>query len=146
LQVKESASPEVIRGAYRQLAQKYHPDKFAGGREDAEKVMRIINSAYAVLSNPYKRAEYDELLAARRTDKSATPNQTSDDPFGKPRQTESSPVADPLRSRFGFGRKFWKAGSISFLLVTLVLTISVFADESPAKEIDPFAIILLGGL
>lgn len=56
LGVKRDASPEEIKRAFRELAQKYHPDKPGG---DAEK-FKEINEAYQVLSDPEKRKMYDQ--------------------------------------------------------------------------------------
>jgi len=65
LQVREDADIEVIKGAYRFLAQKYHPDKYPD-KEAAEKILKVINKAYSVLSDPVKRAEYDAFLWQQR--------------------------------------------------------------------------------
>lgn len=67
LQVKENASDEVIKGAYRYLSQKWHPDKNPNNREEAEKVLKLINQAYAVLSDPKKRKEHDEWVKVQRS-------------------------------------------------------------------------------
>jgi len=58
LGVSKDASQADIKKAYRNLARKYHPDRNPGNREAAER-MKEINEAYAVLSNPEKRQEYD---------------------------------------------------------------------------------------
>ena len=62
LQVTQNASIEVIRAAYKSLAQKWHPDKHPNNKEYAERIMQIINEAYAVLSDPTKRKEHDEWI------------------------------------------------------------------------------------
>ncbi len=62
LQVTEEASIEVIKGAYKHLTQKYHPDKNLDDRERCEKITRIINEAYRVLSDPVLRKEHDEWI------------------------------------------------------------------------------------
>lgn len=62
LEVSPSASEEVIRGAYRTLVKKYHPDVYIGDKTSAEQIMKDINEAYEVLSNPEKRQRYDEFL------------------------------------------------------------------------------------
>ena len=63
LEVDKNASQEVIEKAYKTLAKKYHPDLQQGQnkQEYAEK-MKIINDAYDVLSDNYKRTQYDEQL------------------------------------------------------------------------------------
>ena|SRR5437660_6588855 len=66
LQVSSTATPEVIRAAYRTLIEKYHPDKNPENRRSmAEEISRQLNQAYAVLSNPQKRREYDRHLHPR---------------------------------------------------------------------------------
>lgn len=62
LQVHPRAEPEVIQAAYRGLARKYHPDA-TGGADDA--AMQELNEAYAVLSDPQKRASYDRDYTVR---------------------------------------------------------------------------------
>lgn len=66
LQVTEFASPEIIRAAYLALAKKYHPDVCSDDPKTAEK-MKIINTAYAVLSDPDKRNRYDLMLRSQRS-------------------------------------------------------------------------------
>ena len=58
LEVSKNASPEVIEKAYKTLVKKYHPD-VAKDKEQAEKMMKKLNSAYEILSNPDSKAEYD---------------------------------------------------------------------------------------
>jgi DnaJ-class molecular chaperone len=60
LEVDQSASPKQIKDAYRKLAFKYHPDRNSKNPAAAEK-MKGLNEAYAVLSDPVKRREYDTL-------------------------------------------------------------------------------------
>jgi len=57
LGVKKNASQEEIKGAYRALALKYHPDR--NKNKDAEEHFKEINEAYAVLSDSQKRQQYD---------------------------------------------------------------------------------------
>ena len=60
LEVGKEASPQKIKEAYRRLAFQYHPDRNRGNPSAVEK-MKEINEAYAVLSDPKKRKDYDTL-------------------------------------------------------------------------------------
>jgi DnaJ-class molecular chaperone len=62
LQIKDSASIEVIKGAYKHLSHKFHPDRNPDEREKAEKVMKMLNEAHRVLSNPELRKEHDACM------------------------------------------------------------------------------------
>ncbi len=57
LGIDRNATEEKIKGAFRKLAFKYHPDR---NRENgAEEKFKEINEAHEVLSDPEKRASYD---------------------------------------------------------------------------------------
>jgi molecular chaperone DnaJ len=60
LGVKEKASPDEIKKAYRNLAKKYHPDANPGDKAAGER-FKDISAAYEVLSDPKKRKQYDQL-------------------------------------------------------------------------------------
>lgn len=61
LKTARNAPDEVIRAAYRALSQKYHPDK--NPRPDAARIMAILNTSYAVLSDEVQRRRHDEWIA-----------------------------------------------------------------------------------
>lgn len=54
------ADAAVLKSSYRKLAMKFHPDQ-NGGCPDAETKFKEVNEAYAVLSDPQKRAAYDRF-------------------------------------------------------------------------------------
>ncbi len=60
LGVSKGASEDEIKKAYRQLAKKYHPDMNPGDK-NAEAKFKEASEAYAVLSDPEKRKQYDQF-------------------------------------------------------------------------------------
>jgi DnaJ-class molecular chaperone len=58
LGLTNKASIEDIKKAYRSLAKKWHPDK-NGGSKEAEDKFKSISDAYAILSDPTKKQQYD---------------------------------------------------------------------------------------
>ena len=60
LGVKRDASADELKKAFRHLARKYHPDLNKGSKE-AEEKFKELNEAYQVLSDPQKKAQYDQV-------------------------------------------------------------------------------------
>ncbi|MFA7342874.1 MAG: J domain-containing protein [Terrimicrobiaceae bacterium] len=62
LGVSKTAGADEIKGAFRKLARKFHPDT-AKNKKEAEEKFKEINEAYEVLGDPEKRKQYDEYGA-----------------------------------------------------------------------------------
>src|SRR3954451_7503372 len=60
LGVPKNASDEEIKKAYRKMAMKHHPDRNQGEDKGAEAKFKEAKEAYEMLSNPEKRAAYDQ--------------------------------------------------------------------------------------
>jgi len=90
LGVPRSASGEDLKSAFRKLARQYHPD--VSDSADAEERFKEANEAYAVLSDPEKRAAYDRFGHAGVRGVGGAPDFTVDFDF-----------ADIFGDLFGFG-------------------------------------------
>lgn len=115
LKVARGAPPEVVRAAYKALSQKYHPDKNPGDAK-AARIMAILNSAYGSLSDPVRRREHDEWIAAEEWEiawlESTQADESRDQEHNPPRAAwEPAPpapgaavgVASPVRRWLGLG-------------------------------------------
>lgn len=108
LQVKDNASQEVIKGAYRYLSQKWHPDKNPDNREDSERVLKSINQAYSVLSNPDKRRAHDEWINKQKSEadfKSRGPKGRSHSRAPPPAPRSPGPPPIPPRTQYSSVRQ-----------------------------------------
>ena len=65
LGIERTATPEEIKRAYRKLARKFHPD--VSKEADAEARFKDVSEAYEALSDPEKRAAYDEIGRRRES-------------------------------------------------------------------------------
>jgi curved DNA-binding protein CbpA len=90
LQVDPSAEQEVIEAAWKRLRVKYHPDKNNSSLDSTLKA-QDINEAYAILSDPAKRVQYDYERAAYNT--------SYEDTYKNEEAEESRPYPDTERAR-----------------------------------------------
>jgi molecular chaperone DnaJ len=63
LGVSRSATPDEVKAAYRRLARQHHPDVNPGNPESEEK-FKEVSEAYQILSDPEKRARFDQFGTA----------------------------------------------------------------------------------
>ena len=80
LGVKQTASQEDIKQAFRRRAKRHHPDRNPNDRH-AHARFNLINEAYETLSDPGRRRTYDRSLAG---DATAHPRQTGTRPYAPP--------------------------------------------------------------
>jgi DnaJ family protein C protein 3 len=60
LGVAKTTSKRDIKKAYRKKAMEYHPDRYTGSKEQAQKKMADINQAWEVLGDDAKRKQFDD--------------------------------------------------------------------------------------
>lgn len=109
LKVNRNATDDDLKKAYRRLAMKWHPDKNPTNKKDAEAKFKQISEAYEVLSDPQKKAIYDQY--GEEGLKDMPPSGSSGFPFGNgsggngfnPRNAEDIFAEFFGSSPFGFG-------------------------------------------
>ncbi len=111
LGVKRDASNEDIKRAYRKLARKYHPD--VSKEADAEARFKEVSEAYEALSDPEKRAAYDQLGSGWRQGQDFRPPpgwEFHGHGFGTGRGDADTAFSDFFESLFGGGDPFADMG------------------------------------
>ncbi|KAJ4958154.1 hypothetical protein NE237_025265 [Protea cynaroides] len=114
LKLDRNATDEDLKKSYRKLAMKWHPDKNPNDKKEAEAKFKQISEAYEVLSDPQKRAVYDQY--GEEGLKGTTPHPgssggggfpfgggNSGDPMFNPRNAEDIFAEFFGNSPFGFG-------------------------------------------
>ena len=92
LGIKRTSSQEEIKKAFRKLASKFHPDRYSDNTKFAEDMMKNINVAYQVLSDPEKKDAYDKWLRGETSfNKSSRDFNSSSSGIRRASQTKSSP-------------------------------------------------------
>ncbi|XP_022976178.1 dnaJ homolog subfamily B member 4 [Cucurbita maxima] len=111
LKVNRNANDDDLKKAYRRLAMKWHPDKNPNSKKEAETKFKQISEAYEVLSDPQKKAIYDQY--GEEGLKDIPPPSSGSFPFGNgsgggssgfnPRNAEDIFAEFFGSSPFGFG-------------------------------------------
>jgi len=108
LGVDPSAGHEAVRAAYRRLAAQFHPDVNPSTREAAERRMKEINAAYAVI-----RMTRRQRLYAQRRQRAAESAQVNDpyDPMSGPADPPPPPMSgDDHIAQERFRRRYMEPG------------------------------------
>lgn len=85
LKVTRDAPISVIRAAYKALCQTFHPDKFQGSNEEAERIIKLVNASYAVLIDPVKRNAHNAWI---REQEANAKRQSNNAPFDETEQQD----------------------------------------------------------
>lgn len=97
LGINSSSTPEEIKKAYRVLASKHHPDKNNGSKQ-SEEMMKKINEAYSILTDPSKKVDTSDFGDfGFRSNKSQNQQNDMDDIF---REFFKDSYSDAFASNF----------------------------------------------
>lgn len=117
LQITRTASEAVVRAAYRGLSQQHHPDKNPKDREAAERIMKVINEAYAVLSDPARRRQHDEWIDSQESEQ----HQNDNFPSAKAKQS-----TEPSEELIVTSKRWVAIGYFLFAVALLVYGLSAW--------------------
>lgn len=155
LGIKNAASLDEIKSAYRELAKKFHPDKNPGNVE-AEERFKEIQEAYAVLSNTDKRRKYDMNFASssytanynqRRSNAAYTGNAyqyaQQQAQYSKARTTQPSSTSSVEKDKNEFKERYQILVSVGIAMLLLYFIIS-YANQRKVENPLPERVIEKG--
>ena len=135
LKITHDAPLEVIRAAYRALSLLYHPDRNPSDPE-AERNMALVNAAYATLSDPEKRHEYDDWLRGAESKAHPPPRVEPDVPVRSRREkstfrrsADGAAALDPQDRWRNYG--VWSAVVVTTILALLGAVALYRAQDVP---------------
>src|SRR5687768_9245232 len=114
LDVRPNASAGAIKRRWRELAREHHPDRAAGDTEEAGRLtarMARINSAYDLLRDPVRRANFDASAEGRRAREGRAGGPTVEFDDGESAETGQTgppppPYTAPVTARFDMTASF----------------------------------------
>lgn len=108
LNVSRNAPASVIKAAYKALSQYYHPDKYAGEHEEALRIIKVINGAYAVLSDVAKRAMHDQWIDNQEREHAAYERQRIITIITNAYAEPPVIIQNNIPEHLSFSHRFWK--------------------------------------
>ncbi|MGD1928544.1 MAG: J domain-containing protein [Leptolyngbyaceae cyanobacterium] len=106
LQVRPTASPQEIRRAYRDLSKLYHPDTTTLAAAIATEKFKVLNEAYATLSNPQSRLTYDYSIGISKLSVMQAPNYLNRPASERRQSVKDSAYLDPTDRPLSPGEMF----------------------------------------
>ena len=120
LGVPKNASDEEIKKSYRKLAMKFHPDRNQGdGSKGAEEKFKDAKEAYEMLSDPQKRAAYDQYGHAGVDPNMRGPGGAGAEGFGGFAEAFGDIFGDMFGQQRGGragGRQVYRGGDLSYAM------------------------------
>lgn len=121
LGLSHTATSGQIRSAYKRLVMQYHPDRNPGNTM-AEEIIRQVNEAYAVLSDPVKKSQYDARFSTRETQTTYTVAYWRELRRQQHRQQQAR--AAQASPTYSLSRNYFKIQGLAFLVFIILSGIS----------------------
>jgi curved DNA-binding protein CbpA len=137
LQVSPEADPATLKAAYRNLCKQYHPDLNAGSA--AEEQMKLLNEAYAVVSDPVRRKDYDAQHLNHSSTNNSSNTSSEKTSTSRTSKTTSSTTAASTRSTRPKQRKDWLEDDYAYPRPDSNYTSTVQASARDFSEGNPRA-------
>ena len=135
LKVTRDAPVGVIKTSYRKLSQKYHPDR--NRDPGALEIMKVINQAWDVLSDPERRARHDRAIAA--LERRAAPQRA-------PLSSRPAAKAPLLRKVCLLDQDWVRVAGVLGCLFVLLFVVFQLAQPGGIDEADADAVFQQGAL
>lgn len=115
LGLQKSVTFAEIKKSYRVLASKYHPDKYPENTKFAEDLMKQINIAYGILSDPEKRKSYDEWLDEQPSNPNSENGVANSKGSNSKNSRSESSVLESFRKPYRWGFIFFGVFVVSLI-------------------------------
>jgi len=140
LGVSPFASHDEVHRAYRRLAKRWHPDRYTRASKQlrlrAERQMRLLTAAYAVLGDPARRQAYDERRRAFSSTSVPRPVSYASDPSHQPHANTSQQEAGNPNG----------AGQFAAILALILALALLGGVMTGGLGSDPIAIVIFGSI
>jgi hypothetical protein len=132
LGVKLTASPQQIRRAFRDLSKLYHPDTTELPADEATEKFQQLNEAYAVLSSPDRRWQYDQKMGYARISVMQPMQSLAKESTTAPRKSSSNMYLDPTERPLSAGEIFalFILGLTFVACLVLVFTVALARGDA----------------
>jgi hypothetical protein len=136
--VKLTASPQQIRRAFRDLSKLYHPDTTELPASEATEKFQQLNEAYAVLSSPERRWQYDQKMGYARISVMQPMQSLAKEATTAPRKPSGNMYLDPTERPLSAGEIFalFILGLTFVACLVLVFTVALTRGDAALDPIE----------
>lgn len=142
LQLIDFADEAAIKGAYKHLSQKWHPDRNPNCKPGEERKIKQINEAYRILSNPVLKANYDQKLRESKNNEDGNEKEIHDKKSKSKEYRASETKKKSKRSVVDNSPIFKSGGLLWFVLFAGSVVFAVFVIKSEFYDMPAYVLNL----